>query len=96
MTRRVQDLEGEAKRARTETTDVRQKLGQHILDAKAREDHITKLGDQLKTLAAHLAEVENDLHVSETTCDEYEKIIQDLQSEVEGLKTQQLTPTASE
>jgi chromosome segregation ATPase len=71
--RRIQDLEGEVKRAKMDkgSSDTKQRLATAL-------EETAKLQTVTKKLAAQIAELEEDLSLSEAACDEYEQLIQTL------------------
>ncbi len=76
MARKVQDLEGEVKRARNELQEQRLKLGQSIRDRQEVET-------AAKKMAAQIVELEEDLRCSEENLEEYEALVQTLRDELE-------------
>jgi chromosome segregation ATPase len=86
LTRRIQDLEGEAKRAKLEAQESKRKLDSQALSKVERDDEITKLNTVLKTLSEQVVHLEHDIAVSEETCDSYEALIAQLRAELEKAK----------
>jgi chromosome segregation ATPase len=80
MTRRIQDLEGEAKRAKLESQQAKEKLGAHILKQKAQDEETAKLNKLVKQLTDRMVGLESDLAEAEKQCDEYEAILAEMRA----------------
>ncbi len=78
MTRRIQDLEGEAKRAKLDAQQAKEKLGTHILKQKAQDEETAKLNKLVKQLTDQMVGLESDLAEAEKQCDEYEAILSEM------------------
>ncbi len=79
--RKVQDAEGEAKRAKLDAAEAKRKLGDATLKLKQQEEDQATLNTVLANLTQQLVVMEADLAQSEATCDEYEALIKTLQAE---------------
>lgn len=83
MTRRIQDLEGEVKRAKIELQKANEKMGGMILKQKERDEETAKLNKAFKDMSNQIVELEHDLQISEKTCDDFEELVNQLKSELE-------------
>ena len=81
LRRHVQDLEGEAKRARRETQKTKEKLGGLILQNKARDEESLKLNGVMRDLSQKLLTLERDLAISEQANDDYEALVASMRAQ---------------
>ncbi len=78
MTRKIQDLEGEVKRAKLDGQQAKEKLGAFILKQKSQDEETAKLNKLVKQLTDQMVGMENDLAEAEKQCDEYEAILAEM------------------
>ena len=84
LRRKIQDLEGEAKRAKMDAQDTKKKMGDLILKQKHRDDEILKMKEVLKDMTQQILDLERDLETSENACDEYEALVEELRAKLSG------------